>query len=368
MEISSLKLLNFRNYDSLEIKFSDNTNIIYGKNGMGKTNLIEAIYMLGLTKTFRLGNENVVIKKGKNIAKIEGLIKNNIINNHKIIISDSGKRIKIDNNKIAKISDYITKVNIILFNPDDLKIIKDTPMTRRKLLNIEISSINNLYLNLLNNYNKILKQRNSYLKALNKKNKVESEFLNILTDQLIDTGLSIMKIRKSFINEINSYISDIYYKITHKGHLSVNYKSEFMGKSKLELLNMYKKNTSREIIMGKTLFGPHHDDIEFIVDSEIVKEFSSVGEQKNSVISYKLAEIKYIEDHLGKKPILLLDDLFSELDIEKINNILELIDDDMQTFITTTEIDKVDNKILKNAKIFKIENGLVIEEENKNGK
>jgi len=368
MEISSLKLLNFRNYDSLEIKFSDNTNIIYGKNGMGKTNLIEAIYMLGLTKTFRLGNENVVIKKGKNIAKIEGLIKNNIINNHKIIISDSDKRIKIDNNKIAKISDYITKVNIILFNPDDLKIIKDTPMTRRKLLNIEISSINNLYLNLLNNYNKILKQRNSYLKALNKKNKVESEFLNILTDQLIDTGLSIMEIRKSFINEINSYISDIYYKITHKGHLSVNYKSEFMGKSKLELLNMYKKNTSREIIMGKTLFGPHHDDIEFIVDSEIVKEFSSVGEQKNSVISYKLAEIKYIEDHLGKKPILLLDDLFSELDIEKINNILELIDDDMQTFITTTEIDKVDNKILKNAKIFKIENGLVIEEENKNGK
>jgi len=230
MEISSLKLLNFRNYDSLEIKFSDNTNIIYGKNGMGKTNLIEAIYMLGLTKTFRLGNENVVIKKGKNIAKIEGLIKNNIINNHKIIISDSDKRIKIDNNKIAKISDYITKVNIILFNPDDLKIIKDTPMTRRKLLNIEISSINNLYLNLLNNYNKILKQRNSYLKALNKKNKVESEFLNILTDQLIDTGLSIMEIRKSFINEINSYISDIYYKITHK--LFIRKKSKKRANSK----------------------------------------------------------------------------------------------------------------------------------------
>lgn len=368
MQICSLKLINFRNYESLEINFSNKTNIIYGQNGMGKTNLVEAIYMLALTKTFRYGQDDVVIKKGKNIAKVEGLIKDNILNNYSIIVSETGKRVKIDNNKISKISDYITNINIILFSPDDLKIIKDTPSTRRKLLNIEISGINKYYLNYLNNYNKILKQRNSYLKALNKKNKVESEFLNILTDQLIDTGLSIMEIRKSFINEINSYISDIYYKITHKGHLSVNYKSEFMGKSKLELLNMYKKNTSREIIMGKTLFGPHHDDIEFIVDSEIVKEFSSVGEQKNSVISYKLAEIKYIEDHLGKKPILLLDDLFSELDIEKINNILELIDDDMQTFITTTEIDKVDNKILKNAKIFKIENGLVIEEENKNGK
>ena len=172
MEITSLKLLNFRNYESLEIKFSK-TNIIYGLNGMGKTNLVEAIYILGFTKTFRLGSEDVVIKKGKNIAKIEGLIKDNIFNNYKLIISDTGKRIKkdeviitnsikIDNNKIAKVSDYITKVNIILFSPDDLKIIKDTPMTRRRLLNIEISGINSTYLNYLTNYNKILKQRNSY--------------------------------------------------------------------------------------------------------------------------------------------------------------------------------------------------------------
>lgn len=367
MEVSSLKLLNFRNYDSLEINFSNKTNIIYGQNGMGKTNLVEAIYILGLTKTFRLGNENVVIKKGKNIAKIEGIIKDNIINKHKIIISDSGKRIKIDNNKVNKISDYITKVNIILFNPDDLKMIKDTPMTRRRLLNIEISSINNTYLLYLNNYNKVLKQRNSYLKALNKKNIKESDFLNILTEQLIDIGLKIVEIRDKFITEINSYIEDIYYKITHKGHLKLKYKSEFLGKNKDGLLHMYAKNYAREIIMGKTLYGPQHDDIEFIVDNEIVKEYSSVGEQKNSIISYKLSVIKYIEEHLHKKPILILDDLFSELDTEKINNILNLIDNDMQTFITTTEIESVDNKLLKDAKIFKITNGLVMEEE-KNGK
>lgn len=367
MEISSLKLLNFRNYDSLEINFSNKTNIIYGKNGMGKTNLVEGIYILGLTKTFRSGNESVVIKKGKNIAKVEGLIKDRIINNHKIIISDSGKRVKIDNNKITKISDYITKVNIILFNPDDLKIIKDTPMTRRKLLNIDISSINSAYLVYLTNYNKVLKQRNSYLKALNKKNKTESDFLNILTEQLIDIGLKIVEIRENFIKEINTYIEDIYFKITHKGHLKLKYKSEFYNKTKEELVNMYTKNISREIVMGKTLYGPHHDDFEFIVDNEIVKEYSSVGEQKNSVISYKLAEIKYIEEHINKKPILILDDLFSEIDTEKINNILDLIDDDMQTFITTTEIDKVDERLLKNAKIFKVNNGLVIEEEN-NGK
>lgn len=362
MEISSLKLLNFRNYESLEINFSNKLNLIYGKNGMGKTNLVEAIYILGLTKTFRLGSEDVVIKKGKVIAKVEGLIKDNIFNNYRIIISPTGKRIKIDNNKITKVSDYITKVNIILFNPDDLKIIKDTPMTRRRLLNIEISGINSLYLNYLTNYNKILKQRNSYLKALSKKNVSINAFLDILTEQLVDLGLKIVAIREDFINDINNHISDIYYSITYKGHLKINYKSEYKGKKKEDLLKMYAKNISREIILGKTLFGPQHDDIEFIVDKEVVKEYSSVGEQKNSVIAFKLAEIKNITAKLNKKPILILDDLFSELDQEKINNILNLIDDDMQTFITTTEIDNVNQELLNKSKIFHVVNGTIKEE------
>ena len=362
MQISSLKLLNFRNYESLELKFSPKVNLIYGKNGMGKTNIIEAIYMLGLTKTFRSNNDDIVIKKGKNIAKIEGMIKDTIFHNYKIIISNAGKRIKIDNNKIAKVSDYITKVNIILFNPDDLKLIKDTPSIRRKMLNIEISGINGEYLLLLNAYNKVLKQRNAYLKALSKKKDYETSFLNILTEQLIELGLKIMWIREDFINNINSYISDIYYEITHKGTLKVSYKSEFIGKSKEALLKMFEKNISREIFLGKTIFGIQHDDIEFLVDQEIVKEFSSVGEQKNSIISFKLAEIKNIEEKLHKKPILILDDLFSELDEEKINNILMLIDTDLQTFITTTEISKVDTKLLANAKIFHVINGKVEEE------
>lgn len=362
MQISSLKLLNFRNYETLELKFSNKVNLIYGKNGMGKTNIIEAIYMLGLTKTFRSNNDDIVIKKGKNIAKIEGTIKDNIFNNYKIIISNAGKRIKIDNNKIAKVSDYITKVNIILFNPDDLKLIKDTPSIRRKMLNIEISGINGEYLLLLNSYNKVLKQRNAYLKALNKKKDYETSFLNILTEQLVDLGLKIMWIREDFINNINSYISDIYYEITHKGTLKVVYKSEFLGKNKEALLKMFEKNISREIFLGKTIFGIQHDDLEFQVDSEIVKEFSSVGEQKNSIISFKLAEIKNIEEKLHKKPILILDDLFSELDEEKINNILMLIDTDLQTFITTTEITKVDKRLLANAKIFHVIDGKVEEE------
>ena len=362
MEINSLKLLNFRNYESLAINFSPTTNIIYGPNGMGKTNIIEAIYMLALTKTFRFGSDNVVLKKGKNIAKIEGLINDNILNTYKLIISETGKRIKIDSNKISKLSDYITKINVILFNPDDLKIIKETPMTRRKLLNIEISNLSKEYVLYLNNYNKILKQRNAYLKALNKKNLGSHDFLNILTEELITTGLKIMLIRDEFINNINKYISDIYFKITNKGTLSVRYKSDYKGKQPQNLLEMYQKNISREIIMGKTLFGPHHDDIEFIIDNEVVKVYSSVGEQKNSVIAFKLAEIKNIQATLHKNPILLLDDLFSELDQEKINNIIKLIDDNIQTFITTTEIDFVNPDLLAKSRLFHVVNGLVKEE------
>ena len=362
MQISSLKLLNFRNYESLELSFSSKINMIYGKNGMGKTNIIEAIYMLGLTKTFRSNNDEIVIKRGKNIAKIEGKIRDSILNSYKIIISNAGKRIKIDNNQISKISDYITKVNIILFNPDDLKMIKDTPSTRRKMLNIEISGINSEYLQLLTNYNKVLKQRNAYLKALNKKKNLETSFLNILTEQLIDIGLKIMWIREEFINNINSYISGIYYEITHKGTLKVIYKSEFKAKNKETIIKMFRKNISREIFLGKTLFGIQHDDLEFKINEEIVKEFSSVGEQKNSIISFKLAEIKNIEAKLHKKPILILDDLFSELDQEKINNILTLIDKDLQTFITTTEILNVDKKLLETSKIFHVMDVKVEEE------
>lgn len=362
MEISSLKLLNFRNYETLEMNFSPRLNIIYGNNGMGKTNLIEAIYILGLTKTFRFGSEDVVIKKGKVIAKVEGLIKDKVLNNYRIVISPTGKRIKIDNNKISKISDYITKINIVLFNPDDLKMLKDTPMTRRRLLNIEISSINSQYLNNLTNYQKVLKQRNSYLKSLSKKQSPKTPFLEVLTDQLIDLGLKIVETREEFVKDINNYIGDIYKNITNKGNLTLNFKSEYKGKTKENLQNLYQKNISREIIFGKTLFGPHHDDIEFFIDQEIVREYSSVGEQKNTIIAFKLAEIKNIINQKKQKPILLLDDLFSELDNEKINNIINLIDKEMQTFITTTEIANVHPELLKNSRKFHVLNGCIKEE------
>lgn len=362
MEIGKLKILNFRNYSNIELEFSNTLNIIYGNNGMGKTNLVEAIYVLALTKSFRAIVDKNIIMKDKNITKVEGVVKTNTKNNYKVIITDEGKKVKINNNKVNKISDYISKIRVVLFNPDDLKIIKDTPSIRRKLLNISLSQINQNYLVYLNCYNKILKQRNSYLKQLFINGNSSTEYLDILTNNLIDYGLKISEERDNYIELINQNINDIYYKIAKKGILEVKYVSDYKNKSKEEILNNYKKIYAKEMAMGKTLIGIHHDDIEFLLDKNKLKEWGSEGQLKNSIISFKLSEIEIIKNITNDYPILILDDLFSELDQEKINNILDLINKDIQTFITTTDLLKINKDILENSKIFKVIEGIIEEE------
>ena len=362
MEIGYLKLLNFRNYSNLELRFSNSINIIYGNNGMGKTNLVEAIYVLALTKSFRTIQDKNLIMKEKNVSKIEGIVNSKAKNNYKVIINEEGKKVKIDNNKIDRISEYISKINIVLFNPDDLKLIKDSPSVRRKMLNIELSQLNKSYLNYLNNYNKILKQRNSYLKQVFINGNSSTEYLDILTNKLIDYGLLIEKERENYISLINQYIKDIYYKIATTGMLEIKYVSDYKNKTKEDLLKQYKKLYAKEMALGKTLIGVHHDDLDFILDGNKLKDWGSEGQLKNSVISFKLAEIKIIKKLKLEYPILILDDLFSELDMEKINNIMSLLSCDMQTFITTTDISKINKEIINKSKIFKVIEGKIEEE------
>jgi len=362
MEIGYLKLLNFRNYSSIELNFSNSFNIIYGNNGMGKTNLVEAIYVLALTKSFRTIQDKNLIMKDKNVTKIEGIVKSKAKNNYKVIINEDGKKVKIDNNKIDRISEYISKINVVLFNPDDLKLVKDTPSIRRKMLNIELSQLNKSYLRYLNSYNKILKQRNAYLKQVFINGNSSTEYLDILTNKLIDYGIEIESERRRYIDLINSHISDLYYQIANKGLLEVKYISDYKNKSREDILKDYRKLYPKEMAFGKTLIGVHHDDLDFILDGNKLKEWGSEGQLKNSVISFKLAEIRIIKELKQEYPILILDDLFSELDQEKINNIMNLIDHDMQTFITTTDISKINKDILSKGKIFKVTEGSIEEE------
>lgn len=361
MKIHQLKLLNFRNYEKLELDFSPNYNIIYGNNGSGKTNLVESIYVLALTKSFRGSIDKVLIMNNKDVCRVEGIVQDKYENKYKIVIKDGGKRVKINNTKVDKLSDYISKISVVLFNPDDLRFIKDSPSVRRKAIDLEISQINNVYLKNLNMYNKLLKQRNSYLKTTNINANSSSEYLDVLTSKLIDYGEKIYLSRKKYIDLLNQRIGDIYNSICDIEDLKLEYVSDYKNFDKDKINLKYKDNLNRDIILGKTSFGVHHDDVRFKFKGYNIRDYGSEGQQKNAIIAYKLTELEIFYQVRGNYPILILDDLFSELDRFKINNILNLINKDIQTFITTTDIDKINEDILNMSKLFEVNDGCVME-------
>ena len=361
MKIQHLKLVNFRNYERLDVDFSDTYNIIYGNNGEGKTNLVESIYVLGLTKSFRGSVDKVLIMNNKDVCKVEGRVQDKYVNNYRIIIKNDGKRVKINNTKVEKLSDYISKISIVLFNPDDLRFIKESPSIRRKAVNLEISQLDNIYLKNLNMYEKILKQRNMYLKTVNLNGNSSYDYLDILTNKLIDYGEKIYNSRVEYVNYLNKGIRNYYKEICNIDDLEINYVSDFDNFDKDKINSLYKKNLNKDIILGKTSIGVHHDDFIFKMNKQLIKDYGSEGQQKNAIIAYKLSELDIFYNIHKDYPILILDDLFSELDSDKIKNILNLINKDVQTFITTTDIGKISNVILKKSKLFKIEDGKVLE-------
>ena len=361
MFFDTLEVLNYRNYNKLKIKFSPSKNIIYGKNGSGKTNIVEALYVIGLTKSFRHTSDSNLIYKEKSQSKIKAkVIKNSKKAKYEVDLFKDGKKVLIDNNVVGLLSNYISNIPIIVFFPDDLKLIKETPIIRRKFLNVELSFNDRLYLINSTKYNKILKQRNSYLKQLQINGNQSKEYLDILTKKMIDYGKYIYNSRNEFINYLNNNINYYYQKIAKKGTLKLRYISNFdLDDTKIikKINDLYQK----ELLFGKTLIGTHLDDIEFYLDDNKVKDWASEGQLKNIVISIKLVEVKYIYEKLGFYPILILDDLFSELDKEKINNIINLLPKDCQIFITTTEISKIKKSLREDSKLFKINNGTIEE-------
>ena len=362
MKIDSLSLMNFRNYETLNISFGD-LNIIYGLNGSGKTNIIEAIYTLALTKSFRINNDKVMIKKGKIKAKIKGnVLKNGDENTFGVEISNDGKVVTINGEKQDKVSDYVSRINVILFNPSDTRLIDEAPMIRRKMLNIEISQIYKEYLVILTNYQRILKQRNFYLRGMYVNGSYTNTYLDILTKKLIEYGSIICKYREKFVDNINKYIASNYEKIFGSGTLKIRYVSTFKNKRDDDLIKRYKDNYQKELSVGKTLEGIHHDDIVFVLDNNNLKEWGSEGQRKNAIISFKLAEISVINEIKGYYPILILDDLFSELDKEKVTNLLGMLDRNVQTFMTTTDLKNISKKVIKDAKKFKVNDGILEEE------
>lgn len=368
MYLSKIEVEHFRNFNKEKVKLCDKTNIFIGDNAQGKTNILESIYILALTKSHRLGFENNIIKNGFQSCTISGLLRDNeSLKELEINLYCDKKKVFINKKEIKKIASYISNMNVIMFCPNDLDIIKGSPQIRRNLLNIQISQLYPLYVNYLNEYNKILKTRNEYLRQMSINGIADYRYLEIINEKLVDRGIKIYLYRKKYLDYINKKISDIYENLINIKGLNVLYENNLdlekfeLDEIKNKFFNKLKSNIKREISQGITLYGPHRDDFSFYINNENMKFYASQGQQRLAIISFKLAEVSLFQEEKGTSPILLLDDIFSELDIKKRNNLIKYIPKDIQIIITTTDLKNIQKKIINQSKIFIVDHGKITE-------
>lgn len=375
MIVKKISLINFRNLIKQTITFSKHANVFIGDNAQGKTNLLESIYFLALTKSYKTLDANL-INKDKTFTKVKAEIRDeNIYKSLSVELNESKKIVKVNNNEISRISDYITNLNVILVCPEDINILEGAPAERRNFLNIELSQLSTNYIKKYNEFNKILKIRNNYLKMLSHNANSDQRYLDSLTENLIEREICIYQERKKFIDLINSNIAKIYkdiigidnFKIVYETNVEFeNYETEHL---KERLIKKYKTNLKREIENGMTLYGPHRDDLHFFIDSDDIKLYGSQGQQKVAIIALKLAEIPIFKNLTTTYPIMLLDDIFSELDVKTRNKLINYIPEDIQVIITSNDTRGINKKFLDSAKIFKVVRGNITEKVgNNNGK
>ena len=371
MILKQLSVKNFRNYSDTNLSLSPGINIFYGNNAQGKTNLLESIYYLSFTKSHRSFIDNNLIKNGEKFLKITGIMKDNNIFDTKleIFLNNEKKQIFIDDNLYKKVSEYISKLNIIIFYPEDLDIIKGSPNIRRRYINSEISQFDENYLVVLNNFRKVQKLRNDYLKKINSFYDYDNQYLSIINDYFIKQAILIYRLRYKFINKLNEIVPSIFFDLTKLNGFHIKYINNFnienfdsiSDQELTELfLEKFGRNFDSEVKIKSSMFGPHKDDIEFYLDNLNLKNYGSQGQQRLAILSIKLASVEILKQIKNDTPILLLDDVFSELDDEKKNHLLKYIDNNIQTIITTTDLKSIDNSIKKKSKLFEIENGNII--------
>lgn len=364
MIISKLSLVNFRNHNKINLEFNPHMNIIIGDNASGKTNILEAIIVLALTKSYKNVNDTDLITFSKSKLKVKGNIRDEkIFKNLEVEITKEGKMVKLNNKRVNCLAEYVSNLKVVTFMPNDLELIKGSPNIRRNLLNIELSQLSSLYLTTYNQYNKLLKTRNEYLKLLFTNGIADKNYFDILTDKLIEKAIVVYKLRYQYLKRINTDIDNIFKNITGQNGIRILYKPNINFDKyeadviKTTMTKIYKINYQRELHLGMTIFGPHRDDFQFIYQENDMKLYSSQGQQKSAVLAYKLATISIFNEKSGTKPVLLLDDIFGELDLKKKNRLLKYINNDIQSIITTTDLKNISKNALATATIFSISNG-----------
>ena len=359
MKLKSLKLKNYRNCENIEMDFCDFKNLIIGKNAQGKTNILESIYFLSNLKSVRTSNNLDLIKFEKEKADINAVLEKNNTNVEMDFSYNDEKKKTFAINKVkSNQKDFKQVLKTVLFSSEDLLLLRGAPEDRRKWLDRAISQIYPLYDDRLSKYEKIRIQKNNLLKN----EKLDKSLLDVYNEQLAIAGSNVIYLRKKYLSEIEKIAQQKHSKISEEEKLKMIYSSTFeLGETIEEILENYKKsleeNYNEEIRRLQTLIGPHRDDIIFYINEKESTKFASQGQQRTIVLSLKMAEIDIIKEKIGTSPVLLLDDVLAELDDLRQNYLLNSIDKETQTIITSVDTLFFNAEFLKDVKIFKIENG-----------
>ena len=360
MVIKSLKLKNYRNYELLNLTFDPKTNILYGDNAQGKTNILEALYLSGTTKSHRGTKDRDLIQFGREESHLETVVEKNgvLFQTDMHLKKNSPIGIAINKIPIRRAGELFGIVHFVFFSPEDLNIIKEGPAGRRRFIDLELSQLDKVYLSNLSNYNRIINQRNSLLKEIvYQKDLIDT--LDIWDMQLAEYGTKIIERRKKFIDEVNRIIGGIHEKLTGgRENIELSYES---SAGELSMEEMLRKNRERDIRFKSTSAGPHRDDLCFRVGDLDIRKFGSQGQQRTAALSLKFSEIELVKMLIHDTPILLLDDVLSELDKNRQNYLLDSIHD-IQTVITCTGLDEFVNHRFSINKIFYVKNGTVAKE------
>ncbi|MBQ2139419.1 MAG: DNA replication/repair protein RecF [Erysipelotrichaceae bacterium] len=335
MPVKTIRINDYRNYRRKYLEFDPHLNIIVGKNGSGKTNILESIIVVSNTKSYRTNNDADLIRKGCDFARI---VLNTEDKEYKVVINKKNKSLYIDNELIKRTSEFIGKVNAILFKPSDLELFTQSPSERRKLLDIEIAKVSKSYIHSLSRYNSLLKDKNKLLKQL----EADQLLLNVLNESMTPMIKIIISERENFFNVINRYISEYYHLIS-----DTDAKIEIVYKKCCEIadVEMQLENAKeKDDYYHYATFGPHHDDYNFYMDGYELNSIASQGQKRMVLIAFKFALMRYIQYSIGITPIVLLDDILSELDKENKERLLNIIPENTQVIITNTDINNLDIK------------------------
>lgn len=362
MKINSLSLRNFRNYESLDISFNPSRNIIVGENAQGKTNLVESVYMCSFARSFRTSNSTDLVMFGKDMCLISADIESSSFDRKiGISVTRQGKKmIKKDGKPVSRTAELLNNLVVVIFSPEDLRIIKDSPDKRRNFINKEISQLRPRYFECLKNYNDALKQKN----ALLKNDVIMDEMLDIYDSQLAYNGYELVKYRRNFVDKLSACSSELQSRISQgRETLEITYSESCRADSAEQMMAEFAASREKDRMYRSASIGPHRDDLEFFINGKDARKFGSQGQQRTIALCMKLAEVRIARDVLMENPVLILDDVLSELDVERQKFLLKEIDD-VQLFITSTELGDEMISEMKDASIFNVSCGNITESTN----